>query len=66
MTKLSIEINDQSFLIRLNKEEFNYKQVKRALEHLLNWSMQDETSSFEDKAFHDGEWNSRFDQLSDK
>jgi len=66
MTKSCIEITDQSFLIRLNKEEFDYSQIKTIVSQLFQIKPSVPYPSIEDIEAIDSEWNTRFDHLSDK
>lgn len=64
----SLEITDQQYLIKLNKDEFNlsfiYQLLKRLqTEQLFKSSAFDEDIRSRDLAFDNG---TRFDRLSDK
>ncbi|WP_139215859.1 hypothetical protein [Parapedobacter composti] len=69
MTKSSIEITDNAYLIKLNKAEFEYPVVRKLLNRLLNGSFQSD-DEFGGDEFPAGKYTSdlgdRFDFLADK
>ncbi|GGG93696.1 hypothetical protein GCM10007415_30830 [Parapedobacter pyrenivorans] len=68
MTKSSIEITDNAYLITLDKSEFEYPLVRKLLNRLLNGSLQEgRYVNEEDPAVrYLPELGERFDFLADK
>ncbi len=69
MTKSSIEITDQAYLIKLQKTEFEYPLVRKWLSNLLNGSFQQGTTAVDDDELinkYSPELGERFDFLADK
>ena len=69
MTKSSIEITDNAYLIKLHKAEFEYPLVRKLLNKLLNGSLQQEIGYFHEEDIankYSPELGDRFDCLADK
>lgn len=71
MIKSSIEISDQEYLIKLNKDEFDLNFIKNLLKKIKfeqNQIKNNTSSDLEDLKFSELNYNSsiRFDCLSDK
>lgn len=71
MIKSSIEISDQEYLIKLNKDEFDLNFIKNLLKKInfeQNQIKNNTSSDLEDLKFSELNYNSsiRFDCLSDK
>ncbi|WP_291401303.1 hypothetical protein [Daejeonella sp.] len=71
MIKSSIEISDQEYLIKLNKDEFDLNFIKNLVKKInfeQNQIKNNTSSDLEDLKFSELNYNSfiRFDCLSDK
>ncbi|MBK1441927.1 hypothetical protein JHJ32_18160 [Parapedobacter sp. ISTM3] len=69
MTKSSIEITDNAYLITLDKSEFEYPLVRKLLNRLLSGNLHQETGLPNDEDLtgkYPAELGERFDFLADK
>ena len=68
MTKSTIEITEQEYLIKLSKSEFEYPLVRRLLNKLLSGNLHFEMGYQEDdlQGRYAAELGERFDLLCDK
>jgi hypothetical protein len=69
MTKSSIEITDNAYLIRLSKAEFEYPLVRKLLNRLLSGKLnyeEDDVSDVDAAKRYSSDLGERFDFLADK